>query len=276
MATTTAEKFPSSNGQLNTDWTSPTNVYSSDNIHAVASHTEEHDFYNFGFTDGDIPVGAAIEGIRIRIEAKLQTGGETYGMHLQLVKNGVRVGTLFTEMNSGIEWTLTSDRKRSRGGGSELWGKTWWDDDIKNANFGVWLMANQTSGSNALQIDAVGMYVTYTDGGFAKRATSALALVASTVNIKGYVRIATSTLSLVTTPLRAIARIATSVLSLVSRSRNIPWEIPKADTSGGTEKKQSSASPTEKTQALVFDGTLTFNGAASYDGAYNKTEKTIL
>jgi large repetitive protein len=153
-------------------WSSPGNAASSNNVYAsfahnATSYTTSHYLKatNFGFT---IPEGSTINGIAVSIERKV--GGSdprnVLDTYVCIVKANGSIGST----NKGdltTSWPA-SDTVKSYGSTSDLWGETWTDSDINDADFGVVLSAKSRTlageGSCVGYVDFISITVTYTEG----------------------------------------------------------------------------------------------------------------
>ena len=148
-------------------WATPTNVFTSNNAYAETDlgDDEYSDWLritNFGFTTGDIPSGATIDGIEVQYEC---VGEDTQIKDSQLF--AYRSGQVGTSQHSTSAWG-TTENTQTRGGSTNLWGATWADTDIVgNANFGFELSAlkDGTAGTGRFaRVDHFEVRVHYTAG----------------------------------------------------------------------------------------------------------------
>lgn len=151
-------------------WSTPlSDVYSSNNVHIKTSgygsgYTYDLKVSGFGFT---IPAGATIDGILVEIERK-KVGSVTgvKDVSVKIIKSDGTLGTT-NKADTATEWP-TSDAYKSYGGATDLWGETWDDTKINNANFGVYFIGvQQRSGKNHSYpyVDHIRITVYYTEGG---------------------------------------------------------------------------------------------------------------
>lgn len=142
-------------------WTTPTNIYLSDNNYAYKSHGENDITHylratTFGFS---IPVGSTINGIETRFEKKAAVALTIEDYSVKIVKAGSEQGT---DKASAVVWT-TTDTYYTYGGVSELWGLSWSVADINASNFGVSISAvNYEESSVTAYVDHVQIKVYYT------------------------------------------------------------------------------------------------------------------
>jgi len=112
-------------------------------------------FTNFGFSSADIPAGATILGIEVEVRRYTGTSGvsNTYWM---LPVEG-------SYSKNGDSWPMSAG-VQNMGGGSDLWERSWTQDDILSSDFGVCLTM-KTLTDSTFYIDYVKIRVTYAGGG---------------------------------------------------------------------------------------------------------------
>lgn len=151
---------------VNTDWTSATNIYTSNDADANANGsgaftTDYLHATNFGFS---IPTGSTIDGIVVEIEKAFTTSGNDTGADnsVLIIKGGSRTGT---NKASGTNWGST-DAYATYGTSTDLWGTTWTAADINSSDFGVALQAaaSKSGGpdTNNFYVDHVRITIHYT------------------------------------------------------------------------------------------------------------------
>jgi hypothetical protein len=120
---------PTATGELDDDWTNPTNAYSSDDSYASVSSTsiDSQDYYNYGFTD----MGTLITQLEIGYEYYINrtdcnsvvyvsnNGGTTYSAYLQETPKNAD--------DDSIVWLDVTD----------AFGDAWVWDEMSNDNFRV-------------------------------------------------------------------------------------------------------------------------------------------
>lgn len=145
----------------NIPWTSPTNIYSSNNVYALAGLARTDNTYwlratTFGFS---IPDGAIIDGIVAEIE-KRATASKIIDYSVKIVAVGFEQGD---EKKLAGYWP-TSDTYMSYGGASDLWGLGWDAAAINASNFGVSISARSgATYEEAVYVDHVRITVYYTE-----------------------------------------------------------------------------------------------------------------
>jgi subtilisin family serine protease len=176
-----------SSATTNTGWLSPTansavtsgagdnngyevsaaNAYADDNLYAVdnnsgtnnstsctANRKDKHRFYNYGMS---IPGGAVIQGIEVRLNAKVDSTSGSPKLCVQLSWNG---GATWTATKSTATLS-TTELAYTLGGTADTWGRTWSAGDFSNANFRVRIIDVASSTARDFSLDAVAVRVSY-------------------------------------------------------------------------------------------------------------------
>lgn len=149
-------------GDGNLHWTTPTNIYTSNNAYANKRHyTDDITHWLRATTFGlSIPIGAVIDGIEVRIEKRTSVYLTVEDWSCKIVKAGSEQGT---EHALATVWT-TSDIYYYYGGSTDKWGLSWTRAQIIASNFGVSLSAiNYEESSGIAYIDHVQIKVYYTE-----------------------------------------------------------------------------------------------------------------
>ena len=160
-----------------TDWKSPGTVVSDDTVGTVAwsnpDNAKTQDNTNFATAEGvpfsvsetnylkgtnygfEIPSGATINGIEVRIYAKMS--GATASIKKVVVIGGEDKGD-----SQGLSSTNTA---YLYGGSSALWNAIWGDTDINSSNFGVKVSCeiDTMMGSTQSMVDVIQIKVYYTE-----------------------------------------------------------------------------------------------------------------
>jgi len=118
---------------------------------------DKHRFYNYNF---GIPAGATINGIEVRLDARVDSQVGTPFMCIQISWDG------------GITWTTekvtntlnTSEATYILGGSSDLWGRTWTDSNFSNANFRLRVVNVASNNSRDFSLDWASAKVYYSLG----------------------------------------------------------------------------------------------------------------
>ena len=156
-----------SSGDNNGFQTAPANAYASDNAYAIdtnsgtgtsSSYTstqkDRHLFYNFTL---NVPPGATILGIQVRLEAKVDSTSSAPKMYVQLSPDG---GTTWTTAKSTATLTRT-DAIYTLGGTGDVWGRTWTAAELENTAFRVRIINVATNTSRDFSLDQITTQVTY-------------------------------------------------------------------------------------------------------------------
>jgi len=145
-------------------WSSPTNIYASDDADASCNLPLGQSSYwlqatTFGFA---IPIGATIDGISVYIERQCNRASAVQDNSVQIIKAGSRVGA---NKRKATFWE-TTDTSTLYGGSTDKWGQTWTPAQINASNFGVatsainsWLDVNTTYA----RVDHIYIIVHYTE-----------------------------------------------------------------------------------------------------------------
>lgn len=145
-------------------WSTPTNIYTSNNSRATAALNNQQSNYlkatNCSFA---IPGGAVIDGIVVEIEKSRTAGtGTLSDTSVRLVKRGVITGQ--NRASHGAAWTDT-DAYSTYGGVADPWGVAWTPSEVNAYDFGVVFSCSETAAAAATAgVDHVRITVYYTDG----------------------------------------------------------------------------------------------------------------
>lgn len=161
VAATVADRSPTS--ATGTNWGTPANVYSSDNLRATYSADSQNDLRITSFDFSAIPDTAIIDGITVKVEGYQSSWTASDRQYrIGLTKNGsILAGTRKTAitMNQG------SDTTTIRGSNIDKWGASWSAAEVKATTFGVLFSDNDTNpgwGSNGtFYVDQVTLTVDY-------------------------------------------------------------------------------------------------------------------
>lgn len=162
---------PSANGALsggdgNGYQTSPTNAYADDGAFAVDTNSgtnrnsgctnsgkDKHQYYNYNVA---VP-GSTIDGIEVRLDAKVESTSSAPKLCVQLSWNG---GSSWTTAKSTA--TLSkSETTYILGGNADSWGHAWTTAELSNANFRVRVIDVATNTSRDFSLDWLAVRVTY-------------------------------------------------------------------------------------------------------------------
>lgn len=137
-----------------TNWTTPTNVYTSNDADATfTAATQDYlEVEAWGFA---VPTNAIVRGVEVTVEGSSATSRT---VEVFLTKNGTATaGTSKTQALTG------TDAVYVLGGAADLWGTTWDVEEINATTFGVFLRDNAASASD-LNIDHIQVRVYYDNG----------------------------------------------------------------------------------------------------------------
>jgi carboxypeptidase T len=154
-------------GDNNGYQTNASNAYADDGLYAVDTNSgtntntsctntgkDRHGFSNYGFA---LPGGASIQGIEVRLNAKVDGNTGAPKICVELSWNG---GTTWTAAKS-TGTLATSEGSYILGGVTDTWGRTWSDTDFGNANFRVRLTNVASNNSRDFSLDWVAVRVRY-------------------------------------------------------------------------------------------------------------------
>jgi len=146
-----------------TSWTSPTNVFTSNNAYATYSvatsaTTNALTATSYGFA---IPSTAIVRGITVSIERKSSASSTLKDSDVYIKKASCTdpCGT----NHAGSSFYSTGDSVTTFGSSSDLWGKTWTAADINSSSFGLYYRIKNfsTTTSATASIDQIAITVTY-------------------------------------------------------------------------------------------------------------------
>jgi hypothetical protein len=115
---------------------------------------DRHRFFNYGIS---VPAGASIQGIEVRLDAKVDSTSGTPRMCVELSWDG------------GVSWTAakvtstlsTSMATRTLGSATNTWGRTWTAANLSNANFRVRVTNVADSTARDFSLDWIAVRVTH-------------------------------------------------------------------------------------------------------------------
>lgn len=172
--TSTGLVAPSANAAVTTNsgdnngyQTNPANAYTDNASFAVdtdsgtgtsnlytSTQKDRHTFSGFGF---NIPTGATIQGIQVRLDAKTDNTNGSPTIYVELSWDG------------GVTWTAAqstgslakNERTYTLGGTSNSWGHTWNAAEFSSTNFRVRVTDVATNTSRDFSLDYIAVNVTY-------------------------------------------------------------------------------------------------------------------
>jgi len=152
-------KAPSSLGSTFSQWTNPTNAYSSDGSPATESVLgNKQDYAIFGF---NIPTGNQIDGIEVKLEASADSPGGTIDVELSW-NGGANVTTSGYTATTSL---MTTDVVMTVGGPADTWGRGWAPAEFDNGSFEVRVTAQPSANIISLDAIQVKVYHSVTGGG---------------------------------------------------------------------------------------------------------------
>ena len=174
IATNTGFLLPSSNapvtsgaGDNNGFQTTPTNAYATDGLFAVDTNSgtntstsctntgkDKHDFYNHTVS---LPNGTTIQGIEVRLDAKVSSASSAPKMCVQLSWNG---GATWTAAQSTATLSTTT-ASYILGGAANTWGRSWAAGELSNANLRLRIIDVASSTARTFSLDGIAVRVTY-------------------------------------------------------------------------------------------------------------------
>jgi hypothetical protein len=167
FAAPTANSAVSGAGDNNGFQTSPANAYAVDGAFAVDSNSgtntntgctnagkDKHLYFNYNL---NVPSGATIRGIEVRLDARVSSTTSAPRMCVQLSWNG---GTSWTAaQNTGT--LTTSTAVYTLGGAANTWGRSWTPAQLANGTFRVRISNVASSTARTFYLDGVAVRVSY-------------------------------------------------------------------------------------------------------------------
>ena len=148
--------------------TSPTNAYADDGIFAVDTDSgtntnttctntgkDRHVYFNYGV---NLPVGATVKGIEIRLDAKADATTGAPKMCVEISWNG---GTTWTAATTSAAFT-TVEATYVLGTATDLWGRAaWTTTELNNTNLRVRVVSISSNNARDISLDWVAVRVNY-------------------------------------------------------------------------------------------------------------------
>jgi hypothetical protein len=154
-------------GDNNGFQTNPANAYASDGLFAVDTNSgtgtgtsctgsgkDKHLYYNYGF---NLPGGASVTGIEVRLNARADGTGGNPRMCVQISWNG---GSTWTTAKTTPTLT-TSAATYTLGNSADTWGRAWTADNLSNANFRIRIINVASNTNRDFSLDWAGVQLTY-------------------------------------------------------------------------------------------------------------------
>ena len=148
----------------NPNWGNPDRAQTSNDADATATVNDNQTTdalvcLQYGFS---IPAGATVLGIIVRVERSATAGGSPKrDAIMRILKGGVAEPA---DRSTATNYT-TGDVVEDHGGATDLWGTTWTDADINDANFGAAFAAQKAGGAGGaatVSVDHMEIEVHYT------------------------------------------------------------------------------------------------------------------
>ena len=153
-------------------WQNPDNAKTSNDLYSNAvvnkvTYTHWLRCTNFGFTTSDIPSGATIDGIEVKMERHGQSSShpppasQIYDNWLQLRETAGRVG----DNEASFDFWDDADEEKTYGGAVDDWNAGLSDSDIRDSGFGLDFAATNSDnhGPYSAYIDVFSIRVYYTE-----------------------------------------------------------------------------------------------------------------
>jgi len=180
MSEVTDWKFPGTAANVDRDgknsWQNPDNAKASDDAWADCD-VDKEDYSdwlrltNFGFTSEDIPEGATIDGIEMKMERSAEKPVDEVFINdsaLYLRKTAGQIGDNKASASIWRDHTLTPpDEEVTYGGATDTWNAELADTDIVSEDFGIDISAYNTRDSTSCHayVDCVSIRIHYTVAG---------------------------------------------------------------------------------------------------------------
>jgi hypothetical protein len=159
----TLYKSPTTSGGVIQQWTTPQNVYATDNAVATAGNGLSNSYAGFGFTAPEVFLCSAINGFEVSCEAKNSGTSGNNRLDVWLIKGGVKQSTTLTNAQS---WTTTTDAAKVCGSSSDTAGVVWTANDVIDPGFGIYCTMVTVSGTRNLLVDQLRLRVYVTPPSF--------------------------------------------------------------------------------------------------------------
>jgi len=162
----------------NSSFAVDTDSGSNTGIDCAGSDKDRHRFYNY---DISLPTGAAINGIEVRLDAKVDSTTGSPKMCVQLSWDG---GVTWTTTKSTSNLT-TNEATYTLGGSADTWGRSWSTGDFSNSNFRLRVTNIASNISRDFSLDWAAVKIYHTANDYAPYDYGASSI--TTLGTKGYV-----------------------------------------------------------------------------------------
>ncbi|MCI0607991.1 MAG: hypothetical protein L0Z71_02880, partial [Anaerolineae bacterium] len=167
LAPTSQAAETSSAGDNNGYQTNPANALNDNSVFAVDTNSgtgsstsctsnskDKHHFFNYNFS---LPPSAVIQGIQVRLDARVDATGGSPRICVQMSWNGGSSWTT-TQQTTNL---ATTEATYILGGTADPWGRTWSVGDFGNTNFRVRVIDRASNTSRDFSLDYIAVNVTY-------------------------------------------------------------------------------------------------------------------
>jgi hypothetical protein len=145
------------------DFTTPDNAFSNNDVYATVETTggaaKSEVYTDYPLDDEDIPNGATIEGIAVRVDWFLNAVGDNSLIKVELSWNG---GTNWTTAKTDSAASTATDNSVTLGGSTDDWGRDWDEDELTDANFRVRITADSDV-AKTFSFDWIPVTIYYTE-----------------------------------------------------------------------------------------------------------------
>lgn len=140
----------------NSSFAVDTNSGNGTGVNCAGADKDKHRFYNY---DIDVPPGANLDGIEVRLDARVDNTNGAPRMCVQLSWDG---GTTWTTAKTTTNLT-TSEVSYTLGSANDTWGRSWTDSDFTNSNFRLRVINIASDTARDFSLDWAAVRISYTD-----------------------------------------------------------------------------------------------------------------
>lgn len=141
----------------NSSFATDTSSGNGNSTNCTGADKDKHRFYNY---DIDIPTGATVNGIELRLDARADSTTNSPFICVQLSWDG---GSSWTTAKSTSTLT-TSEVTYTLGGAADTWGRTWSNTELNNTNFRVRIIDVASGTGRTFSLDWAAVRVISTGG----------------------------------------------------------------------------------------------------------------
>ncbi len=144
------------------DWTMLNNINTSDDNYTVVDLPKKRtsSCLNFSGFNFNIPIGATITGITLKVEGHYEGTMQVYDLSVRLLDN---TGNVIGENKGNHIWNFQTDENWIYGGINELWEVDWSTIDVNNTTFGVSIQVQASNGSGSPATNRGMAFIDYVD-----------------------------------------------------------------------------------------------------------------